>query len=111
MDQWSEGNPDAYFPRLKSYVAYQSGVEAAAVQTKYMQNAAYLRLKNITVGYTFPKAWTSKLNIQNLRIFFTGDNLAVWSGLYEHYKCDPEGLGGGGYPLQRAYSFGLNVSF
>lgn len=111
VDQWSEDNPDAYFPRLKSYVAYQSGVEAAAVQTKYMQNAAYLRLKNITVGYTFPKAWTSKLNIQNLRIFFTGDNLAVWSGLYEHYKCDPEGLGGGGYPLQRAYSFGLNVSF
>lgn len=110
-DHWSEENPDGYFPRLKSYVAFQGGVEAAATQTKYLQNAAYLRLKNITIGYTLPKLWTNKLNIQNMRIFFTGDNLAVWSGLYKHYKCDPEGLGGGGYPLQRAYSVGVNVSF
>lgn len=110
-DHWSEENPDGYFPRLKSYVAYQGGVEAAAVQTKYLQNAAYLRLKNLQIGYTIPKHLTEKIGLSHLRLFFTGDNLAVWSGLYKHYKCDPEGLGGGGYPLQRAYSFGMNVTF
>ena len=110
-DHWSEDNPNGYFPRLKSYVAYQSGIEAAAVQTKYLQNASYLRLKNLSVGYTFPRQWVNKLYLQNLRVFFTGDNLAVWSGLYKYYKCDPEGLGGSGYPLQKSFSFGLNVSF
>ncbi len=110
-DHWSEDNPDGYFPRLKSYVAFQGGLEAAATQTKYLQNAAYLRLKNLQLGYTFPKKWVEKIGLSYLRLFFTGDNLAVWSGLYKHYKCDPEGLAGSGYPLQRAYSFGMNVTF
>lgn len=110
-DHWTEENPNAYFPRMKSYVAFQGGIEAAAPQTRYKQNAAYLRLKNLTLGYTLPESLTEKLNISHLRIFFTGDNLAVWSGLYKHYKVDPEGLGGGGYPLQKSYSLGLNISF
>lgn len=63
-DRWTEENPsqDAYFPRFKSYVA-EGGYEAAITQTKYLQNAAYARLKNLSVGYTLPKAWTEKANI------------------------------------------------
>ena len=76
-----------------------------------MQNAAYIRLKNLTFGYTLPAQWTNKLNISRLRIFFSGDNLFYVSGLYKHYNIDPEGLGGQMYPLQRSYSFGLNVTF
>lgn len=110
-DHWSEDNPDGYYPRLKSYVAFQGGVEAAATQTKYLQNAAYLRLKNLQVGYTIPESITRKMHINRLRVFFTGDNLAVWSGLYKHYKMDPEGLAGNSYPLQKSLSFGLNVTF
>lgn len=109
-DHWTEENPNGYFPRMKAYVA-EGGAEAALTQTKYMQNAAYIRLKNLTFGYTLPAQWTNKLNISRLRIFFSGDNLFYVSGLYKHYNIDPEGLGGQMYPLQRSYSFGLNVTF
>lgn len=111
-DRWTEENPsqDAYFPRFKSYVA-EGGSEAALTQTRYLQNATYARLKNLTFGYTLPKQWTDKANIQRLRLFFSGDNLCEITGLYKHYKLDPECLGGQMYPLQRSYSFGLNVTF
>ncbi|MGM9812834.1 MAG: SusC/RagA family TonB-linked outer membrane protein [Muribaculaceae bacterium] len=108
-DHWTEENPNGYFPRQKSYVAFYT--EAAIAQTRYKQNAAYLRLKNLSFGYTLPKVVTDKLNITRLRVFFSGDNLAVWSGLYKYYKLDPEGLGGGGYPLQKAISCGFNLTF
>lgn len=111
-DRWTEENPsqDAYFPRFKSYVA-EGGAEAAIPQTRYLQNAIYARLKNLTVGYTLPQKWVEKANIQRLRVFFSGDNLCEITGLYKHYKLDPECLGGVMYPLQRSYSFGLNVTF
>ena len=66
---------------------------------------------NLSLGYTLPKTITDKLHITRLRLFFSGDNLAVWSGLYKYYKVDPEGLGGSSYPLQRAYSVGFNLTF
>ncbi|RHR97957.1 TonB-dependent receptor [Parabacteroides sp. AF14-59] len=111
-DRWTEENPsqDAYFPRFKSYVA-EGGSEAALTQTRYLQNATYARLKNLTFGYTLPRKWTDKANIQRLRLFFSGDNLCEITGLYKYYKLGPECLGGQMYPLQRSYSFGLNVTF
>lgn len=110
-DHWTEENPNAYFPRFKSYQAYINGRGLAAPQTKYLQNAAYARLKNLTIGYTLPVKWTSKINISRARVFFSGDNMLEISGLYKYYKMDPECLGGQMYPLQRSYSFGLNVTF
>ena len=110
-DHWTEENPDAYFPRMKAYVAENTDRECGVVQTRYLQNAAYMRLKNLTVGYTLPKVLLNKIGIERLRIFFSGDNLCEFSGLYKHYKVDPESLGNIVYPLQRSYSFGLNVTF
>lgn len=110
-DHWTEDNPTAFFPRVKSYQAYLSGKGLQIPQTAYLQNAAYARLKNLTVGYTLPKQWTAKMNISRLRVFFSGDNLCELTGLYKYYKMDPECLGGQIYPLQRSYSFGLNVTF
>ena len=100
-----------YFPRMKAYVAENTDRECGVVQTRYLQNAAYMRLKNLTVGYTLPKVLLNKIGIERLRIFFSGDNLCEFSGLYKHYKVDPESLGDIVYPLQRSYSFGLNVTF
>lgn len=110
-DRWTEENPNGYFPRFKSYQAFIDGKGLAAPQTKYLQNAAYARLKNLTIGYTLPVKWTSKINISRARVFFSGDNLCEITGLYKYYKMDPECLGGQMYPLQRSYSFGLNVTF
>lgn len=111
LDYWTEDNRNAYFPRRKAYTAETGGKELAAVQTKYKQNAAYMRLKNITIGYTLPRSLTQKINIERLRFFFTGENLAEISGLDKQYKVDPEGLGGQMYPFSRVVSFGLNVQF
>ncbi|MGL4337758.1 MAG: SusC/RagA family TonB-linked outer membrane protein [Turicibacter sp.] len=111
LDHWSEENPNGYFPRKKAYLAEKEHVEAGVPQTRYLQNAAYLRLKNLSIGYTFPRSIMQKINLNRLRIYFSGDNLFVASGLVDQYNVDPEGLGGTAYPLQRSYSFGMNVSF
>lgn len=109
LDHWTPETPDAYFPRPKAYVAEMSDKEAGMPQTRYLQNAAYCRLKNITVGYTFPNKWTEKVGLRNVRVYFSGENLATFTKL--HKSLDPEGLDGLLYPYQRTYSFGLNFNF
>ena len=69
-------------------MAEQGSYEAGIAQTRYLQNATYARLKNLSVGYTLPQKWTDKVNIDRLRIFFSGDNLCEITGLYKHYKID-----------------------
>lgn len=110
-DHWTEENPDAYFPRMKAYVAELGDRECGVVQTRYLQNAAYIRLKNVTIGYTLPKELMDKVGIERLRFFLSGDNLGELSGLYKHYDADPEALGSISYPFQRSYSLGLNLTF
>ncbi|WP_205195699.1 SusC/RagA family TonB-linked outer membrane protein [Chitinophaga sp. Cy-1792] len=108
MDHWTPENPNAYFPRVKSYIA-EDKTELGAPQTRYLQNAAYLRLKNITVGYTLPKSLTDKMRIAHLRFYFSAENVFTVS----HLKADidPEGLDGTIYPFQKTYSCGLNLNF
>ena len=64
---WSEENPGGYFPRARGYASYSGGA-LGVVNDRYLQNAAYLRLKNLTVGYTIP---VSKKIINSLRVYFT----------------------------------------
>ena len=109
LDYWSPENTGAYYPRPDF-----SSTKNHQTQTGYLQNAAYLRLKNVQVGYTLPKAWTSKMSIESLRVYVSGDNLLTFSGISDVF--DPETLGsdwGDGklYPLQRTISVGLNVNF
>jgi len=110
LDHWTPENPNAYLPRPKSYVAEQSGIELAATQTKYLQNAGYLRVKNVTVGYTLPKLMTDRWGIDRLRLFVSGENLFEFTKLMDY--LDPEIVGDRtAYPFQRTYSFGLNFNF
>ena len=115
FDRWREDNLDgnAYWPVL-THTNADSWIpdrELRIPNDRYLQNAAYIRLKNLTLGYTFPKDWLSKAGIQRLRIFYSGDNLFCVSGLYKYYTVDPENLGGHKYPFQRFNSFGLNITF
>ena len=100
---------DSYYPRP----VFHSGKNKHA-SDRYMQNAAYIRLKNLSVGYTLPKSLVSKWRLQNLRIYFTGENLWTGTGLTDLY--DPETLsedpaGMMKYPLSAVYSFGLSVTY
>lgn len=115
---WSEDNPDAYFPRPRAYVAYDNlnnqCRELTAKNDRYLQNIGYCRLKNLTVGYTLPKNLTRKVGIDMLRVYFSGENLAYWSGIKTDY-IDPEQARRGGdlkvYPWQKTFTFGINVNF
>ncbi|WP_206614324.1 SusC/RagA family TonB-linked outer membrane protein [Chitinophaga barathri] len=108
LDSWTPEHPDAYFPRVKAYIA-EDASELGAPQTKYLQNAAYLRLKNVTVGYTLPSSFTRKAHIERLRIYFGAENIFTRSHLKA--RIDPEGLGGSVYPFQQTYSGGINLNF
>ncbi|OUO54814.1 hypothetical protein B5F77_02485 [Parabacteroides sp. An277] len=112
MDHWTAENPDAYFPRVKAYAA-EGNSELGMPQTQYLQNASYLRLKNLTLGYTLPKALVNQWHIENLRFYFSAENLWTWNHLDE--KLDPEtqttGNLGKSYPMQRTFSFGFNLGF
>ena len=98
-------NTDAYFPR-----PIRANNQNHYCQTRYLQNAAYIRLKNLQIGYTLPKAWTSKAGLERVRIFFSGDNL--WTGTSINKNFDPEALYQNGmtYPLSRTFSCGVNVT-
>jgi len=109
MDHWTPETPDAYFPRPKSYVAEQDWVEVTAPNDRYLQNASYVRVKNITLGYTLPKAITQKVKIDRFRIYLSGENLWEFTNLNKN--LDPEGLSGKIYPFQRVYSCGINLNF
>jgi len=117
---WTEDNPNGYFPR---YAGYNTSLKET-VQTRYLQNAAYVRLKNLQVGYNFPKSFTSKLRLQGLRAGLSAENLWTWSPLYKNTKdidvanigvSDPDiGTGSGdgfNYPTMRSVSFNLSINF
>ncbi|TKG97393.1 SusC/RagA family TonB-linked outer membrane protein [Puteibacter caeruleilacunae] len=108
---WTPERTDAYFPRLKAYAAEDSWSELGIPQTRYLINAAYFRLKNVTLGYTLPKSWMSKLTLSKVRFYVSAENILTISDVTK-YGMDPEVLSGSGdYPMQKKISFGINVMF
>lgn len=104
-------NLDAYYPR-----PIFDDKKNQEVQSRYLQNAAYIRLKNFQLGYTLPAKITNRIGITNLRVFVSGENL--WTGTKLSRLFDPETISGGyddgggnAYPLSRTWSFGLSLSF
>jgi len=105
---WSEDNRDVYalWPRFSS--AYENK-NNSAVSTWWMRDGSFLRLKQLEVGYTLPYKWTKKLRMENLRVYFQGNNLLCWS---RFDLWDPELAGEGlNYPIQRTFNIGLHVTF
>lgn len=102
-------NLDAYYPRP----VFDTG-KNNQTQTRYLQNAAYIRLKNIQLGYTLPATLTQKFYVSKLRFFVSGENL--WTGTSLANMFDPETIAGGSdgngnaYPLSKTISFGLSVT-
>lgn len=108
-DRWTKENPNpnATFPRLSwgDNNNYQPS-------TFWKRKAAYMRVKNIQLGYTLPKKAIGKLGVNNVRFYVSGENLLTLSNFFEGW--DPEiapGSNGFYYPQVKAYNLGLNVSF
>ena len=82
-----------------------------ANSTRFLESGAYLRLKNIQIGYTFPLKWTQKFHCSRLRVYATASNLFT---ITKYSGYDPEVGGGvdyGNYPQSRTFTFGLNANF
>lgn len=106
-------NVDAYYPRVIFGGGSSEGGKNTLTQSRYVQNGAYIRLKNLQLGYTLPSTITKKFAVNSLRVYVSGDNL--WTGT-KMRVFDPEVLGSTGdagkaYPLARVWSVGLNVNF
>ncbi|MDR0537446.1 MAG: TonB-dependent receptor [Tannerellaceae bacterium] len=112
-DHWTPENPDGYYPRMFHRSAQNANTaEWMNANTRYMQDASYLRLKNVTLGYTLPEKLTGKAGISRLRVYFSGENLWTWSHLFVD-AIDPETLGDNysTYAMQKIFSLGLNINF
>lgn len=109
-DYWTPTNTDAYYPR-NYYKGQVNGGSNRRVQTKYLTNGAYVRLKNITLGYTLPTNTFRTSMIQGVRIFFSGENVLNFDHLPDGLNPTFDNLGQGGtYPSLKQYSLGVNIS-
>lgn len=106
-------NLDSYYPRPYFNGDYWSGDRNKVTQTRYLQDASYIRMKNITIGYTVPVSLTSKVRVTRFRVYLSGENLFTLSGISPLF--DPEvldqGFTGSVYPLSKVYSAGLQLTF
>lgn len=118
LDYWTPENQDAFYPRPTDQ-SQSNQIRNFMPQTKYLLDMAYLRMKNITFGYTLPQGVSDNLRINNLRIYFSGENVFEFTNL--HVPIDPEidltpsgrndpNTFGRTYPFRRTYSVGLQVS-
>lgn len=136
---WSEDNPDAYFPKLTAYVGGAYARQCAVAQTRYLQNIAYIRLKNLQIGYSLPAKIINKIGIAKASVFVSMDNLWSWSPLYKHensfdvqsingedqenldiinngwysnYSMDSQSVDGlsYNYPVLKTFSFGISLT-
>ncbi|WP_337650728.1 TonB-dependent receptor [Parabacteroides goldsteinii] len=103
-DYWREDNRDAFFPRAR-----MNGSAVNENQTRFMLNGAYIRCKQLALGYTIPKYITEKAKISKLRVYFNADNLFEFSGMPDTF--DPELATVNAYPFIRSFSFGANLTF
>ena len=126
-NMWTPQNTNAYFPRTMSRAASNSTTRTLGIaQTRYLQNVAYVRMKNIQIGYNLPSNWTKRIGAQSMRLYFSGENLFTYSPMYKVVKntIDVEnavrsdrdtnsGNSGDGYnyPMLKSYSFGVNLGF
>ncbi|QGY42423.1 SusC/RagA family TonB-linked outer membrane protein [Maribellus comscasis] len=105
-DRWTPDNTDATFPRF----AFN---ETNNEQTSsfWMRDAAYMRLKNIQLGYTFPSTVLKKIKAQKLRVYVSGQNILTLDNFWKGYDVEAPVGNGGYYPQVKTYSIGVDVKF
>lgn len=102
LDYWTPENTNAYYPRQRF-----GGGGNFQTQTRYLQNGAFARMKNLSLGYALPRTLISKIRLQNLRVYVTGQNLFEVTKFFK--SLDPETFNQGAYPLSRSISGGIQI--
>lgn len=106
---WSEENPNAEYAIASRDAAFNRW----NYQNKdvSVQNNKYIRLKSLVVGYTLPKAWTSKAGINKLRVYFSGDDLWEWTKVKDGYDPEYGEASNNTFPFSRQITFGVDLTF
>lgn len=99
-------NPNASYPRF----TYDEKYNQSNLSSYWIEDASYLRLKNVQLGYTLPKHWLSKFRVQNCRIYFSGENLLTFTDFFDSYDPETPNSGGGYYPVTKSVSLGISVT-
>ena len=106
LNRWTPENRETNVPKLTT----TSKSTWTSTSTRFLYDASYLRLKNLSVSYSLPRHWMQRLDLSQCRIFFTADNL--WT-VFKEQGLDPEQAVGGvtyfRYPTMKTFSFGLNI--
>lgn len=102
---WTPENPDAKYPRVGGTWQEEYGW---AGSTYWLRNGAYVRLKNLNIGYTLPRMWFSELGVNQVQLFLNGTNLFYISAMDE---MDPEQHALDSYPLMKSFTAGLSINF
>ncbi|WP_291594104.1 TonB-dependent receptor [Bacteroides sp.] len=110
LDFWTPSRPDAFYPRVYAQDAVNTSFNRWK-QTKYLADASYIKLQNITLSYTLPKRWSKRVYFDEIKVFFSGENLHTWDHLPEGLETDMLTKGAWEYPFMKKYSFGINVTF
>lgn len=107
-DRWTEENPrqDAFYPRL----SWGENANNNQNSTWWLKNMSMLRMKDIEVGYSLPKRWTSTIGLSHVRFYAKGSNLLTFSG-FDLWDPELATSNGARYPLMKSVSFGLDVNF
>ncbi|MGX5819508.1 TonB-dependent receptor [Chitinophaga lutea] len=106
LDRWTPENPGASYPRLAYGYSYNQRMSSF-----WMQDASYLRLKNVQLGYTLPKHLTERFRADKVRLYFSADNLLTMTDFFYGYDPETPFSLGGFYPQVKTFVFGLNVNF
>lgn len=111
LNYWSPDNTNAYFPRIYANAGGNTHI-SSKTQTRYLANGAYLRVKNITLGYSFSQELLKHVGVGKVYVFISGENLFKFNHLPEGISAESYNISrGGSYPHLRKYSFGVNISF
>lgn len=110
-DRWKPSNASNKVPSATGYIPYD-------ISSRFIEDASFLRLKNITLGYTLPEKWTRKIWVNKLRLYVSAQNLFC---LTKYSGFDPEvsmlsspltpGFDWGAYPKSRVFTMGLDIQF
>lgn len=111
LDAWTPENRSNELPRVSLRDENRNFYETSDF---YVENGSYLRLKNLTLGYTLPKALSERMKLKNVRLYATGNNvftLTKYTGFDPEVGMDSYGMDSGRYPQARSFIFGLNIGF
>ena len=107
QDFWTPQNTAAAYPRLTA-----SSIPNNYVASSYwVRSAAYLRIKNLVLGYTLPKTLTEKVKVKSARIYLSAQNLVTWSNFFPGFDPEQRDTGGIFYPIMKTYTVGINIKF